>query len=103
MTKFLTVDGSVIVAATAKLQDVEYFLAGDLIPRSGALRWTVTFSQLNDGLEMTFDSGTTWVAVVTPTANTLTTFSFNVRKGDLINFRAAENTTIDFFRVDAEI
>jgi len=103
MTKFLTV--AVIGAGVAKTQDTEYFLAGDLLPRSDqeALRWTVTFSQLNDALEMTFDSGTTWVAVVTPTANTLTTFSFNVRKGDLINFRAAENTTIDFFRVDAEI
>jgi hypothetical protein len=102
MAKFLTV--GVIAAATGKLADVEYF-AADLAPRADqtALRWTVTYSQLADVLEMTFDSGTTWVTVQTPSINTLTVFSFNVRVGDTINFRAGTDTTIDFFRVDAEI
>lgn len=107
MAKFLPVDGtSAIAAATAKLADVEYF-ATDLSPRDSATdiayRWTVTYSQLADVLEMTLDSGTTWITVQTPSINTLTTFSFNVRVGDLVNFRAGTDTTIDFFRVDSEI
>lgn len=107
MAKYLPAAGtSAIAAATAKLADVEYF-AADLAPRASATdaayRWVVTYSQLADALEMTFDSGSTWIAVETPTGNTMSTFSFNVRVGDTINFRAATDTTIDFFRVDSEI
>jgi len=104
MAKFLPV--AVIAAAVAKTANTEYF-AADLLPRASATvvayRWVVTYSQLSDPLEMTLDSGTTWVAVATPTGNTLTVFSFNVRTGDTVNFRSTSDTTIDFFRVDSEI
>jgi len=107
MGKFYPVIGtSAIAAATAKTADTEYF-ATDLAIRASetttAMRWVVTYSQLADVLEMTFDSGTTWITVATPSINTLTTFSFIVRTGDLVNFRAGTDTTIDLFRVDAEV
>ncbi len=93
-----------IAAATAKAQDAEYF-AADLVPdpRGDTSTWYISFAQLDDNLEMTIDSGTTWVAVAgTVAAGTHTAFTIRVRATDLVNFRAATATTVDYFRVDAE-
>lgn len=104
MAKFLTV-GS---ATGAKAEDAEFF-SSDLAPRSSATpvayRYIVTIVSLNDLIEVTVDSGTTWVTLGTPTAATLTTYSFNVRTGDTVNFRTPNvgGTTLTLFRVDSEI
>lgn len=104
MAKFLTVG----VATGEKAQNAEFF-GTDLSPRSDnedvALKWTVTTIGDNVLLQITFDSGSTWSTLGTPTAATLTTYSFNTRIGDTINFRTndAGGFTTVIFRVDAEI
>ncbi len=103
MVKMLTVG----TATGEKAQNAEFF-ATDLDPRTitdSALRWHVTTIGDNVLLQITFDSGSTWSTLGTPAAGTLTTYTFNVRDGDTMNFRTndAGGFTTVIFRVDAEI
>ena len=87
----------------AKLQDVEYF-STDLQTNEDA-KLTIVVSALADDVQITLDSGATWVDLIGAlTANTHTQFSVTVGGGDLINFRSndAGGTTLDYFRVYME-
>ena len=107
MVRFYAV--AAIAAATAKAEDVEWF-STDLDPdpasgTSGASTWHISVSMTNDDIEVTLDSGATWVLLGTkPTAGTHTEFTLRVRDTDTVNFRCPDvgGCTLDYFRIDAE-
>lgn len=95
----------------AKTINTEW-LAADLIPdvdtdKATTFKVTMAFSVTAPVVEVTYDSGTTWVALngggVIPISQL---FSFELpglNKDDLVNFRTPTTggTTLDIFRVDA--
>lgn len=87
-------------ATGAKAQDVEY-LASDIEPEN-VTTIKVQVSGTAVDVQITFDSGSTWVDLFgTLTANTYTEQKIAVIPGDQINFRTNNGAgiTLDFFRV----
>lgn len=82
-----------------KAQNVEFF-GSDIEPRNeGTL--VINLSGDNVLVQITKDSGTTWLTLGTPNAQTDTVFTTNVSAGDEVNFRtnAAGGFTSDYVRV----
>lgn len=83
-----------------KAQNVEFF-ATDIEPNDiGTLR--VNLSGDNVLIQITKDSGSTWLTLGTPAANADTNFFVAVSLGDAINFRTndAGGFTSDFVNLD---
>jgi len=90
-------------ATGAKAQDVEYFASDIVINETATL--TLSLSGTAVDVQVTLDSGSTWVDLITALVlNTHTEVSFTVRGIDTVNFRTnnASGITLDYLRVFKE-
>lgn len=86
----------------AKTQNTEFFTT-DLQPdNTGTLRINFSGAEIVE-IEITKDSGTSWVTLIqSTTADLDTVLTTGVRIGDQVNFRTptASGITFDYFNVD---